>query len=185
MVDYYTIGTADIGAYSSAAIKVLFTNPFSNYTALRVEKITADILSVQAIGLYIGQCINGYVYHDDLSYYFSGWGEHVLRWTNPNPDSTFLAQNVSVDLQNFKFALICFKEYTTQANFWTTLTAPVNDTATIHSTLRWTGNTFIGLIRQATVAHNGIAFSDAYYNNGTTMQVDNTALIPITVYGMQ
>jgi len=102
-----------------------------------------------------------------------------LVWTNPNPDSSFSAQTVPMDLAGYSMVLILFRDFATNDAYGIVGTiARVGDYTALMFTAGGSNRTGR---RRANVQTTGIAFEAGQYN-ATTHNEDG---VPQAVYGIR
>lgn len=99
-----------------------------------------------------------------------------LLWTNPNPDSNFSAQTVTLDLSAYDAVLVVCRMFATTTYYFTN-TCMVGLPA-ILNTLDVSGNRYG---RTADVTTTGIVFGQGY-SNGTASA---SRVIPVSIYGIK
>lgn len=104
-----------------------------------------------------------------------------LLWTNSAPTSSFSAQTVSVDLTDYKIAIIVSKVTKTGA-FYTTNYIVVGSTNTIVFPMDYI------YFRDATVSTTGVTFGGGKRSNtygASTPTSDDNDIIPYQIYGVR
>lgn len=108
-----------------------------------------------------------------------GGGGWTSLWTNPNPDSAFAAQTVSIDLSSWHLICILAKPQNTGATTSAFLAAVGTENILTVPNL---GSTQYFYKRNATISTSGVTFSTGYRNtNGTS---GTGYCIPTAIYGL-
>lgn len=109
----------------------------------------------------------------------------VLLWTNPNPNSSFLPQTVSVDLSGYSYIVLdAIAGINTSAspqdgNFHATFTVLKDNKTNVNAALYGGGRT---VARDVTATDSGVAFGDGVFP-GTS--VNNDMMRPYKIYGIK
>lgn len=112
----------------------------------------------------------------------------VLLWTNSNPTSDFSAQTISVDLSNYEYILIKFKNTLNDGYTYETIFRTDNNLRQAIAGATSVSPSPQIYIRSFVLSSSQINFIDAYncYNNGSGtryMTKLNSLIIPIEIYG--
>lgn len=123
---------------------------------------------------------------------WGGMSETVL-WTNPSPNSSFSAKDVSLSesLRNFKYIKICTKSSTGTSNTYEMLVEP--DFLVFSTTTAYHPNIIIGTINNTTgytYVRRITYVNDLKINIGTANTIlatsnDNTYTIPTKIVGLK
>lgn len=111
-----------------------------------------------------------------------------LIWENASPTSSFAAQDVAVDLTQFRFVQIVINRTTSVSGSLTSAIIPITHGTSIVTPLNYfsTGNTQARTSRDATISDSKISFSIGMSGNvGASGSSSATAAIPIAIYGIK
>ena len=107
--------------------------------------------------------------------YSSGTG--TLLWENPNPESSYSGQKVSIDLSKYTHVFIVFKYYMLSQNSESWLFIRVGFTDNV---IRSTNYTTL-VQRTALVEKDGVKFGQGMSGSGQ----NNNYMIPYQIYGIK
>ena len=110
----------------------------------------------------------------------TGWMK--LLWENQNPEASFSAQKIELDLSPYKTVLIRYRDNTNQQSpemLESSIHFVDNTRSLIVQTIERSGNVFRRALRANT---SGIMFSECF---GPQDTVINTIAVPCQVYGIQ
>lgn len=115
-------------------------------------------------------------------------GARVFKiWTNPNPNSSFTAQTISIDISAYDAVEVVFRASTSSE---TRVVGIAHKDGNDYNVLNFSFVTTSGVMtierRAITATANGVAFSANTHKalNATTSSTNNTYLIPYEIYGV-
>jgi hypothetical protein len=119
--------------------------------------------------------------------YVDGKLSMELLWENASPTSSFLAQNVSLDLNSFDMVLVTTK-YNTGAYYVDMTLVKIGSQAIIRQFASANAKSTTYASRNVTVSKNSVNFTSGYAKSiaGTTAGTENNGVaIPVRIYGIK
>jgi hypothetical protein len=111
-----------------------------------------------------------------------------LLWTNPNPTSSFTAQTIRINLNNFKAVLIeskAFKDHSnTLVQSFVGMKGVTLDIYCGGANGAGTSGTVMTSNRNATISATGVSFSSGWYHIVSGSAQDDRHCIPYHIYGI-
>ena len=118
-----------------------------------------------------------------------GGGSWTSLWTNNNPTSNFVAQNVNVDITNYSVFIVQYRQSTT-SDVRVSVFVVKNDVNHIVQNIGViisSGNVTLSARNVKTNGNTGFTFEGAYRKNATSTSagaLTNSQLIPVAIYGV-
>lgn len=113
----------------------------------------------------------------------AGTEKPTLLWTNPNPNSDFAPQTISINLTDYEWIIISIKNQKSSPQYVTTCAIPkITDDQVIGGPSGQTGSNY-AYSRVINMNNNGITFKIARSNYAGAS--GNTTAIPLEIYGLK
>lgn len=159
---------------------------YSNKVALNENQSVADINKVKANDMNeIKAVVNNNATETSKNTTDIANISGTILWTNPNPNSSFASQTVTLSSDNFDvYEVIYISEATGTLNSLLKTVKSVKYYDTILETTNPLGSTTPIRARNVTYTSNtSLTFSDGYAGNVYPLSVDNNKCIPLHVIG--
>ena len=152
----------------------------------------ADYYAKAETGLPEGGTVGQFLAKNSNVDYDATWQDIVipegisieLLWENAAPTSSFAAQTIELDLENYDLIMVeaSYVDTNDNALYFSQIAKNIINNNITHSFSSGTsGSSSYSQHRYSKIVENGIAFADAKRNGSTT----NTACIPVRVYGIK
>lgn len=124
---------------------------------------------------------DGNTYKRAMSEVSNNINKWTLLWKNSAPNTSFAAQTITVDLENYNTLVLIFKYWTTSSSYRSPRFIPITEelfgtTCSIEEV-----DSSKAIDRVITINKQSIVFGDC--TDLSTSKVDNTKFIPLFIYG--